>query len=315
MITIGMLDLHPSSPRAAYGNLGALAQRTDLYTGDDFYFGFASSNHTFLDIIGGHKPLAIKHGPIFSIYRHDVSDGYSCQTYYIDVKNKTLLPIIAIIAKPSAAGVFNRLLPWLFIDFYLQASMKSSVVLEVSDEHEISPEEMIRSALEQMAKNSWPDNDKLNAMGEAVATIASRENDLNITLVDLPKLSAQMKIEQMAPVVDDFVAPYNPFYDNYRVDLDFVMENNPERITVRQVNDQYPRIEVIIPGASAGNGYAAVFKKHDLALYNELQAALAQPKLISRLLVEHFPEIVSQYFTKHQFELPSEPAAGFFHGQ
>ena len=158
MIMVGMLDMHSSSPTSIFGDLAALAKRHDLYSGDDFYFGFTSSNHTFLDIIGGQQPLAIKYGPIFSIYRQDSVAGYLCETYYIDVKTRALLPIINIAAKPLAAGVFKRLLLWSFTDFYGQAA-DPSVQMDKPKESSIDHEEMIPSVIEQLAKSRWPDDD------------------------------------------------------------------------------------------------------------------------------------------------------------
>ncbi len=296
MINISMLDSHHSSPTHAYGDMTALAKRVDLYSGDDFYFGFASSHRTFLDIIGGHQPLAIKHGPTLSIYQHDTA-GYTCLMYYIDVKNQALLPVISMMSKSSFEGNFNRLIPWSFVSFYPRYPHKPSADQDTTPGEE-SPEERICSVLETLAENDWPDNHLLSQLTMTIDELTSHESDLDIHCADLLELKTKMMIVPQKPSINTFVADYNPFYDNYKIDLDFIMDKNSEQITVRQVNDAYPRIEVIIPKPD-GWEYCPVFKNKTPALFSTLHAALDQPHNMSHLLREHFPEEVEAYLATH----------------
>ena len=308
MIDIGMLDRHPSSPTKACGNPDALAQRLDLYTGDDFYFGFASSNHTFLDIIGGHQPLAIKHGPILSLYHHHGAGGYTCQTYYIDAKAKALLPVIHIVANPVAVGIFEQLLPWSFTDFYLH-TLDHSDEQETTSDRGPGAEESVRSVLDKLAKNGSPDDGEISRLHDAVASILAGQDGLNITLGDFAELKRCTQQECKVPSADDFVADYNPFYNNVKIPISFLREKNANLITVRQINDRFPRIEAIVPGVSR-DGLLAVFKAKNSALYSALQTSLAEPAAISRLLKEHFPERVEQYYVENGIHSPQALGAG-----
>lgn len=302
MIGIGRLDKHSSSPTAAYMDLAALTKRPDLYTGDDFYFGFASSNHTFLDIIGAREPLAIKHGPIFSIYRHDGADGYSCHTSLIDPFTKELLPLISMMAaptNPSAASTFRQLLPWEFSDTYVD----SFVPPEAGEEkRELGPESTIFIVLEQLANNNWPDAPQIRQLPEAIATILEKTKDLTIELSDIAAYRERFCIPSKAPKRDDFIAPYHPFHDNLRLSIDFIMSEAPSRITVRQVGGAYPRIEVIMPGLPAKEAVIFVAKADQDALYRTYRDSLNNPKKMHELLIAHYPKQVEAYLLKQGLE-------------
>ena len=309
MIGIGRLDMHPSSPTAAYMDLSALAKRPDLYTGDDFYFGFASSNHTFLDIIGAHEPLAIKHGPIFSIYRHDGSDGYACHTLLIDPFSKELLPLIKMTAAPTnpyAASAFRQLLPWEFSDTYVDSFVPSEAGVEKRD---AAPESIIFIVLEQWANNSWPNDSKIRQLPEAIDTILAKTKGLNIELSDIAAYRERLCIPSKAPKRDDFIAPYHPFHDNLRLSIDFIMSQAPLRITVRQVGGPYPRIEVIMPGLPTSKAVIFVAKTDQEALYQRYRDSLSNPQKIHELLITHFPEQVEAYLLKQGLEGSSASAS------
>ena len=150
MILISDLIGHPSSPRNIYSNLNALAERRDLYEGEDFWFGFDSSNKNFLDIIGGQQPLAIKHGPILSLYQRSV-EGEECRTYYIDVAAKKLHPIIRIQASTSQIHDLRALLPWSFRDTYLPSPEQVKTDLSVDVRKPISKRFGIKSPEHKMS--------------------------------------------------------------------------------------------------------------------------------------------------------------------
>ena len=297
MLMVSLLDAHSSSPLKIYKDLKALALRKDLYTGDDFYFGFDSSNHNFLDIIGGHQPLAIKHGPMLSLYRQGV-DGYSYDAYYIDVNTKTLLPVINITAKPSDSATFTQMLPWSFIDFYLKASEPSVSEKEtVAKETKPSSEQMIQAMLEQLATSRWPEVRALSQLPSEVIALKSRVKDLEITLADLPALKQKVQDPVKKAGSNDFIAHYNPFFDNSRISIDFLKSSNPKQITVRKINDKYPRIEIIAPELPVDKHFSAVYESRSPAIYKSFQDCLGKPEEVTELLKEHFPEVLAHYST------------------
>ncbi len=294
MIIMSELKAHPSSPTSAYGDLAALSKRTDLYKGDNFYFGFASSNRTFLDIIGGHEPLAIKYGPVFALYRRTL-EGSECQIYYIDAKAKELIPVISMSAKPIATTILHQQLPWEFTNSYLSVAGGYGGALDTGSK----PQEMIAAVIEQMANSTWPDDKVIEQLPKAIEELLSRE-EITMTLTDLSKLKQRMHVLGKVATDSDFVAAYNPFYDNVNVDISFLLRENSNCMTVREVNDAYPRIEVIVPGLES----AAIFEKNEPKLYQALRDALAEPLEISRLLREHIPETVSAYLAMHSIDQP-----------
>ena len=300
-----MFDVHAASPPRLLQNLAGLAQRADIYTGDNFYFSFAGSNQTFLEIIGQQEPLAIKCGPLFSIYNRTIQ-GSRCDIYYIDIKMKALLPVLCVTATPQASIVFSRLFPWSFADFsQIGLEYPSSVKPLAAG---FSPEEIISNFIEKLAEHTWPDGDHILRIVEATTAIVSREQGLTTTLCDLAVLKEQVLLKSEGPIVDNFIAPYNPLYDSVRLEIDSFLEKNPQQISVRQINDDnYQRIEVIAPGLPAEERYAAVYQQTDAILYHQLKASLTDPLLMSQLIGENFPKMVSLYFAKHALSVAESP--------
>ena len=303
MLMVRLLDLHQSSPMKIYGDLKLIAERKDLYTGDDFYFGFDSSNHNFLDIISGKQPLAIKHGPILSLYRHNV-DGYSYDAYYIDVKTKALLPLINIRAKPLSSDIFEQLLPWSFSGFYeadildTREPVPEPVTPEkASQESELTPKKMVSNLLELLASSFWPDDSMLSLLPAAVTKLNAFSKDLVLTLVDISALKRNVQVAGKKTGDDDCIAPYNPFFDNQRINIAFLQRVNPSQITVRKINDKYPRVEIIAPRLPKGNRYLAVYERTSPETYKKLTNSLDDPKAIAELLNEHFPEVMKASIT------------------
>lgn len=294
MILINLLDAHNSSPMSIYGNLRALAKRADLYSGDNFYFGFDSSNHTFLDIINNEQPLAIKHGPTLTLYQHS-ADEYFSTTFYIDVSTHSLLFIISIQAKESAYATFDNMLPWSFIDFYLQATIPP---LEADTEQSVAarnaPEQIVQVMIEQVTTNKWPEKQVLELLPEAVKTINQRGQDIKINLADLKAIKDHALTLNKASS-DCIVAPHNPFCDNIEVYIEDLQANHPDHITIRQIKDNYPRIEIISPKSVQDEIYSAVYERTSPELYQSLQKALNDPGSLEQLLKLHFPTLVNAY--------------------
>jgi len=297
MIIISLLDIHPSSPKKIYKNLDELAKRADLYTGDNFYFGFESSNSTFLDIIGGQQPLAIKYGPILSLYQRSVDD-IDCYTYYIDVANQTLCLVLEMQAKPTANLTLQSILPWLFVDAYLHATETLS---GPSQEEAVEPseEKKIQLILEQLAINRWPSEEAIALLSELTQSVLNREDSLKMTWGDLLAIKQKTQVKQANPSSNNIVATYNPFYDSVSVDIDFLLAQNPSHITIRQVNDSDPRIEILSPKLNEDERYEAIYKKSSPNLYQSFQEALNNPKQLTTLLKEHYKDLVERFLTTH----------------
>lgn len=309
MISLSFLNLHSSSSVKIYENLNALAQRSDVYTGDDFYFGFDSSNQGFLDIIGGHRPLAIKYGPSFSLFQRDIT-GTRYEMYYIDVKNKCLLPIIRMSAKSQGLANIRQMLPFSFANFYTQSLKSSKSSDDEKDIEASSFEDDVHGVLEVLADNQWPSALQIEKMLAAIQAILSKDQHLSITVSDILALKAQMQTEIVKKACDeDFVADYYPFYDTARIDIDFLLERHKALITVREVNDKYPRIEVIIPDTNKEDEYQAVFKSKDADLYEQLRNARVDTKAMSALLKLHFHEKLEGFLSKQGISLTSASQA------
>jgi hypothetical protein len=291
MLELSLLHKHPSSPTRIIGNLQALAERKDLYTGDDFYFGFDSSNHSFLDIIGNHQLLAIKHGPLLSFYREGKND-FHYAAYYIDVKNKTLVSLVDITAKADASLLFQQLLPWSFTDFYSQVTKSSSaaqssnkVIEETKPKNTLLYSTMIKEMIEKIATSYWPEESVLTTLPTAVKHLNTQMKDLTINLSDISSLKKEFNIINIKSNSDDFVAPYNPFYDNARISTDFLMLVNPQQITVRIINDKDPRIEIISPEELAdGKKYRAIYKHTSSDMYDSFRDSIDNMSAIKALL-------------------------------
>jgi hypothetical protein len=302
MLFVSLLDEHESSTLRILKDINSLAQRKDLYTGDDFYFGFDSSNDNSVKIIRDRQPLAIKHGPIFSIFVND-ADGCRYDAYYIDVKTKALLPVLSITAQTTAAEFVAQLLPWSFVDFYLQARIPDTIEPvpetitpeQASQKSELTPEKLIYNLIELLATNYWPDDAVLNLLPSAVTKLNVGRKDIAITLADMADLKQKMLSVAKNTGANDFIAPYNPFFDNLRISIDFLEQSNPKQITVRKINDKYPRIEIIAPGLPQGKHYQAVYESVSSELYNNLVLSLDNPQEVAELLSRNFPEIMKAY--------------------
>jgi hypothetical protein len=119
-VNISSLDLHSSFPATFLANsskLELLAQRADLYQCENFYCGFDSSNHNYLDIIEQREPLAIKYKQTFSIY-HYTSTKTTYDLYFIDEKSRKLLPLIKLEVQAVDNGLLDYIIPFEFVDLY-----------------------------------------------------------------------------------------------------------------------------------------------------------------------------------------------------
>ena len=295
MLRVNLIDRHQSSPMTINKDIAALAKRNDLYTGEDFYFGFDSSNHTFFDIISANEPLAIKHGPTLSLYQR-MDNQHSISMYYVDASNKKLTHVISITAKSEdTLSGFNSMLPWSFKDFYLQMTEPPLEGGAEIANKPLSPEQQIELLMEQLATNKWPSEEQINALTDAKNKILAREQDITIDLANLNQLKKNLELESKKPSPDCIIAPYNPFYDNVRISTEFLSKTNPDHITVRQLGNPYPRIEIISPKSQGDDSYSAVYESAQPDLFKSLQKALANTDELVELLSEYFPEIVDTY--------------------
>jgi hypothetical protein len=293
MISVNLLDSHSSSPLRIFNHLQELAKRDDLYSGKDFYFGFDSSNMTFLDMIGEHQPLAIKYGSILSLYQRKV-EGATCSIYYIDLYSRQLLPLMNIQAMPAATDIFTQLIPFSFIDFYLERTEPQVERVELNPNNPLTAEQVIQSLIEQMAVKQWPDANIMSRISQSVQEIRSKEQGITNELANLPQLKERISQERPSPLSGVIVAPYNPLFDNQRIAFDSLMEANPMHISVRQIDDRYPRIEVISP-KSVGHNYTAIYQTVNPDLYELFKANLGRSSELEALLKEHFSEIANDY--------------------
>lgn len=292
MKMISLLERHPSSPRSIYPNISALAQRADLYTGDNFYFGFDSSNHSFLDIIGGNEPLAIKFGPIFCLYDKTV-DKISCSIYYIDVINKKLDLLVAMDSPPNDSLTIPSLVPWSFVDTYFQSEEWEPPLEE--EKKELTDKQKIQMILEQFALSEWPDEEHLHLLKQ-LSTIAPQ---LKIQLGNFAEIEKIRFIPPQKPTRTHYIAPYNPFYDNEQTRINFIRKNTPSHITLRHIKSAYTRIEIIAPGLSEEHSFKGIYKNRSKELYQSVLQSLKQPEQLAKLLELHFPAIASDFLALH----------------
>lgn len=299
MITINTLNRHQSSSAKIYGNLVELAKRKDLFTGEDFYFGFDSSNHSFLDILSHQEPLAIKYGPIFSIYCRNAENSI-CDFYYINDQTEQLIPLMKFQADATAALVFNTLLPWNFTDLYLERfnpSVKQSRIADAMKTPIL--ENTISAIIEKFANNSWLDDTSIHHFTTMVSELQAHEKAISITLSpDFPIIAQKKQSCKKEASKADFVATYNPMYDNPRFDLDFIFDNNPSHVTVREMKGKYPCIEILFPFLSDEKSYQAIYERTDSELYHRIQANLCDSLELSKIVNERYPELVSEFFLK-----------------
>jgi hypothetical protein len=288
MIELVDLMKKPSSPLVCMDDVNALKERRELYSGENFYFGFESSNYSFLNIINNHQPLGIKYGTVLAIYQRDV-DGITFNLYWIDFSHKELIPLFNITGKPADVSLFNKILPFSFTESYLN---------RFSDEEKLSPADattyQLMDALKQLTAGNWLDAEDYEKLKVAIKDIMSNSS-CTITCADL--LTLQQELTMMAGTVtaEDFVTPFCLSNCNPDLYVQELITRNPNTITLRKINnDNYPRIELIIPGAD----YTAVFEKQDPKLYLDLQNALTDTRQASCILREHFKSEVGEYLER-----------------
>jgi hypothetical protein len=152
-VNISALGLHSSFPATFLANsskLELLAQRADLYQSENFYCGFDSSNHNFLDIIEQQEPLAIKYENTFSIY-HYTSTKTTYDLYFIEEKSKKLLPLIKLEVQAVDRGLLDYIIPFEFVDLYERVYQKND-----SDEAFSDMEKVIALFLKKIVDGEYP---------------------------------------------------------------------------------------------------------------------------------------------------------------
>lgn len=297
MINLSHLRLHHSSSQKIYGDYEAIAKRVDLYTGDDFYFGFDSSNSSFLEMVGEYQPLAIKHGPTLTLYKV-TGDGAECSVSYIDDSKKKIIPLFHIHAKSVASiQLFHQTQPWYFPDFSLLEFGSMEVQTQPS-EKDLTPYDIISQLIEFLAQNQVPSDVQIQALHDAIQKVNAHDNGLSISIENLDWLKDKLTKQMTRPPSDKDFVTYNVFYNNPRLRIGFFQAFNLERITVRQILDDYPRIEVIIPLLPVSERYLVIFKNEDKILYEALQKAMPEPLVLCELLKQRFPESINQYLNK-----------------
>lgn len=307
MLYIDLLNGHHSSRTSMYSRPNELAAtRSDLYTGADFYFGFDSSNHTFLDIIGDKQPLAIKYGPILSLYQSQVGSA-CCSIYYIDPRTATLHPILDIRATAQARSALQRIIPWSFDDLYLQAFQSANTKIETSPDSLPNEQSLLTEALEQLAKLQWPSKRVMEQLPHVVSTITADNPELTISLVDLEQLKNKVTTPQQPVHSTNFVASYNPFFDNARISVEFLVEQTPDHVRVRSIDGKDPCIEIIIPGLPLAEGYHSLYKSNAPGLYRLFTESLQDGETLTQLLKEQFPEPIQHYMLAHALGQEEQP--------
>lgn len=296
-INISPLGIHSSSPAKILtqsNRFELLAQRPDLYLGEDFYFGFDSSNHNFIDIIEEQEPLAIKYGQTLSLY-HYTANKTVYDLYFIEEKSRQLIPMINLEAHAIDNGLIKYLIPFEFVDLYERVYNKNDIVS--GDEEYSESEQIISLFLKKLLLGEWPTEKESVHFQKAIHDLESKTT-CRCRLEDLQFIkTARQKPKE--PNENDFVA-VNPFYDNARIELASLIRNNPECVTVREIKDNnYPRIEIVAPVIDVSDQYEIVFQKENPALFKELHHALEHGDTVnlSHLLKQHYPEKVQHYFS------------------
>lgn len=297
MIIINQLHRAPSSPLALFTaqkiDIESLAKRQDLYTNDNFYFGFSSSNQSFLQIMNNSGFLAIKYGPTLSLYQK-TAKGSSGYIYYINTSTQTLDPILDFKASISEEVTLNLLVPWAFKDHYLD--MTEPHLEDASEIPQTSPELAIQSLIEQISNNHWPDELISQAAG---AALSLKRKGVKITLGDLQGLKNKIVKQLLPPTHENFV---NSGLINPALSIFDVMTEYPEHITVREVTGDDARIEIIVP--SQPDEYIAIYLQSEPQRYAAFQATLNNTAVLSSLITELFPEMVNDYKQAHIHSAP-----------
>lgn len=297
-INISGFGLHTSSPAKILtqpDKITIMAQRTDLYCGDDFYFGFDSSNHNFIDIIDLQEPLAIKCGHTLSLY-HDTSHTTVYELYFIEEESRQLIPVIKLESQAIDSGLIKYLIPFEFLDLYERTYNKNDMTTGTREYS--ASEQFISLFLTKLLLGEWPTKKESIHFQKAVydlqtdTTCRCQLEDLQLT-----KMSRQKHKEANE---NDFVA-INPFYDNPRINLASLIKHNTECVTVREIkNHHFPRIEIVVPVMNISEQYEIVFQKENPVLFKNLHHALEQGDTtnLSHLLKQHYPEKIQHYFSE-----------------
>jgi hypothetical protein len=180
MFKVGTLNRHSSSKRNLIDNIDELATRIDLGTPDDFYFGFASSNYSFFDIINNKAPLALKVGNTLSLYQKG-TDGQSLKIYLIDKSESPALhEVIQLIASPRGTSEFNRSNPFDFNDSYLRRTKQE---IEGTTKHEESTlYDMARRFLCDVLDSKLIDSEQLEKMSSAAKEISDNSDNISLSI-------------------------------------------------------------------------------------------------------------------------------------
>lgn len=265
--------------------------REDLYRQDNFYFGFDSSNNSYLNLINSYRPLAVKYGSVFMIYNHSATET-AFDLFWIDNQHKQLVSLIQITTKPEDSHLMSTVLPCSFDRPYRRHFDR---LHQAADE----VDNLLALWMERLTKGVWPNEEEYEQL---IEYLALSQGDLNkgsaITCANLPVLQQQLQNRKSTPDTDDFVTPYSLIDGNPDLDIDELLSRNPTTITIRKINDEYPRIEVIIPDEGQEERYMAIYKTKDPDLFVQLEEGLGDSKKLSSLLKEQFPERIGKYFSQ-----------------
>ncbi len=271
--------MHQAAKANDYKNIVELAKRDDLYTGQDFYFGFASNNKNYFTIITEKLPLAIKYGATISIYTTNIED-HGFTTYVINYKTKTLELLFAI--KPvntEDVADFQSLLPWSFNKIYDIGDM--AIFKWQQQEKNI-----FHVIIENIAKFTINKSEidkfqhELSNLSKKMSKVVFQQGQFNFSLLIPVPVETKPKLE-------NFVAAYNPFYNNVNITFKFLLQQNYNMITIRNIinDDNYPRIEIILPNTTE---HYLIIGVEDVKNYSALQNNLYDTKFLSEYLIKHY---------------------------
>lgn len=301
MIEMNNLAFRSSSPLKNVQNLEALQRREDLYSPDNFYFGFESSNLSFFDIMNDHRPLAVKYGSVLMVYNQSVA-GASFDLYWIDVQKKQLVSLINIKTKPQDNDLIEEIIPFEFKKPYFNHSRDDELIAEQPTSSQ-DPLFFLAYTIEQLTIGVWPDNEQYQQLSGAIDEIQRKSySNSEITCANLPLLQHQLHREEFAPSVEHFVTPYSLTDGNPDLGIGLLLKRHPVTITARIINDEYPRIELIIPDEIEEERYMAVYNTRDPELFSQLNEVLTDSKQLSALLKTHFPERIARYFAQQDIQ-------------
>lgn len=302
MIELNELKRHNSSPLTLLGKHELMEQRRDLYSRENFYFGFESSNASFLDIIGNHKPLGIKYGPIFCLY-HPTHNERSVELFWIEPDTKQLISLMTLKASAKDSGLVKAVLPFSFTSVYDECYQ--------SEDEEIKPDSALYPlalVINQLTQGIWPDKTQYENL-KKILTLIDKKMSATLTCIDLPAMEKSLVREKITPTADDFVSPLSLTNANENLPINVLLKLHPDTITLRLVNDNYPRVEIHIPGKQVKIHFEAVFKSEESQLFDDLSNSLADTKTASALLKTHLKDKLEEYFAEQGFDSPAAPSA------